>query len=61
MAFVKEMLDTKSKLEELGHEVKMYLKKKIYLLNATPEITSKEEILAMCPVVINGNLELIKQ
>jgi len=37
-----------------------YLGKKIYLLNPIPEVSYKEEILGMKPVVINNNfLELI--
>jgi len=33
--------------------------KKIYLLNPIPEVSYKEEILGMRPIVINGNLTLI--
>lgn len=36
------------------------LDKKIYLLNPIPEISYKDEILAMQPAVIEGNLNLIK-
>ena len=37
----------------------MHLKKKIYLLNSIPEISCKEEILGMKPVIINNNLSEI--
>lgn len=38
-----------------------YLKKPIYLLNPVPEeLTYAEEIKAMEPIILNGNLELIK-
>ena len=33
--------------------------KKIYLLNAIPEMNYREEILAMKPIVLGGNLNLI--
>lgn len=33
--------------------------KKIYLLNPIPEISCKEEVLGMRPIVCNGNLSLI--
>jgi len=33
--------------------------KKIYLLNPIPEISYKEEILGMRPIIINGDLNLI--
>ena len=37
------------------------LKKKIYLLNPIPEgVSWKEEIVAMQPVVLEGNLKLLK-
>ena len=42
---------------EIG--VAFYLKKKIFLLNQIPEMPYKEEILAMMPIVINGDLGLI--
>lgn len=42
---------------EMG--VAFWLKKKIYLLNSIPEISYREEILGMKPVVINGDLNLI--
>lgn len=37
-----------------------YFDKKIFLLNDVPEIEYKEEILVMKPIVINGNLDLVK-
>lgn len=37
-----------------------YLKKKIYLLNPIPEISYKEEIIGMCPEILNGVIENIK-
>jgi hypothetical protein len=37
------------------------LGKKIYLLNEIPEINYSDEIKAMKPVVINGNLDKIKE
>lgn len=36
-----------------------YLKKPIYLLNPIPEISYKEEILGMWPIVIDGDLKKI--
>ncbi len=36
------------------------LGKKIYLLEGVPEISYKDEILAMNPIVLNGRLESIK-
>jgi hypothetical protein len=36
------------------------LNKKIFLLNAIPEISYKDEIIAMKPVIISGNLTKIK-
>jgi hypothetical protein len=45
-------------LIEMG--VAFYLKKPIYLLNPIPEVSYKEEILGMKPVVLNGNLDSIK-
>ncbi len=36
------------------------LNKKIFFLNPIPEVSYKEEILAMQPVVLNGNLRKIK-
>ncbi|KKP94805.1 MAG: hypothetical protein UR99_C0036G0003 [Candidatus Moranbacteria bacterium GW2011_GWD2_36_12] len=35
------------------------LGKKIYLLQGIPEVTYKDEIMAMNPVVLNGNLDKI--
>jgi hypothetical protein len=43
---------------EMG--VAFYLDKPIYLLQPLPEISYKEEILAMFPIIINGNLTKIK-
>jgi len=37
----------------------MHLKKRIYLLNPIPEISCKEEILGMKPIIINNNLSKI--
>ena len=45
-------------LIEMG--LAFYLNKKIFLLNPIPEITYKEEILGMKPIVIEGDLEKIK-
>lgn len=42
---------------EIG--VAFYLKKKIFLLNQIPDISYKEELLAMMPIVINGDLSKI--
>jgi len=36
------------------------LDKKIFLLNEIPEVSFKDEIVAMNPVVLNGNLSLIQ-
>ena len=36
-----------------------HLNKKIYLLNSIPELSYKEELLGIKPIVINGNLNLI--
>jgi len=36
------------------------LGKKIYLLQGIPEVTYKDEIMAMSPIVLNGNLNDIK-
>jgi nucleoside 2-deoxyribosyltransferase len=36
------------------------LKKKIFLLNEIPNISYESEIVAMKPIVLNGNLDLIK-
>ena len=40
--------------------VAFFLKKKIYLLNEIPEISYKEEILGMKPIILNGDLNKIK-
>ena len=45
-------------LMEMG--IAFYLKKKIFLLNRIPELSYKEEILGMKPVVVNRDLSLIK-
>jgi len=45
-------------LMEMG--VALWLDKKIFLLNPIPEIGAKEEILAMKPIILNGNLEMIR-
>lgn len=45
-------------LIEMG--LALHLGKKIFLLNNIPEISYKEEILGMKPIVINGDLSLIK-
>ncbi len=37
----------------------LFLNKKIFLLNSIPEISYKEELLGMKPVVINGDLSKI--
>jgi hypothetical protein len=42
-------------LIEMG--LALWLNKKIYLLNEIPEIPSKEEILGMQPIMLNGKLE----
>lgn len=42
---------------EIG--VAFFLRKKIFLLNPIPEIPSREEILGMKPIVINGDLNKI--
>ncbi len=44
-------------LLEMG--LAFYLKKPIYLLNPIPEISYKEEILGMWPIVIDGDLKKI--
>ena len=44
-------------LMEMG--VAFYLKKPIYLLNQVPEISYKEEILGMKPILISGDLSKI--
>lgn len=46
-------------LIEIG--VAFYLKKPIYILNpVSSELSYKQEILGMKPILLNGNLELIK-
>jgi len=45
-------------LIEIG--IAFFLQKKIYLLNPIPEISYKEEILGMKPIIINGDLSKIK-
>lgn len=45
-------------LMEMG--LALHLNKAIYLLNEIPEINYKEEILGMKPILINGNINLIK-
>lgn len=45
-------------LMEMG--VALYLKKKIFLLNPIPEVSYKEEILAMQPTILNGEIKLIQ-
>jgi len=45
-------------LLEMG--LAFYHGKKIYLLNPIPEISYKEEILGMKPIIINGNFALIE-
>ena len=45
-------------LMEMG--LAFFLKKKIYLLNELPELSYKEEILAVKPIIINGELSKIK-
>lgn len=41
-------------LMEMG--LAFFLKKKIYLLNQVPELSYKEEILGLKPIIINGDL-----
>jgi nucleoside 2-deoxyribosyltransferase len=36
------------------------LDKKIFLLNEIPDVSYKDELLAMYPIIINGDLSLIK-
>lgn len=45
-------------LLEMG--IAFHLNKKIFLLNDIPEISYKEEILGMKPIIINDNLTEIK-
>jgi len=44
-------------LMEMG--LALFLKKKIYLLNETPELSYKEEILGVKPIILNGDLNKI--
>ena len=44
-------------LMEMG--LALHLNKRIYLLNPMPEISYKEEILGMKPIIINGDLSKI--
>lgn len=45
-------------LLEMG--LALYLRKKIYLLNSVPDISYREELLGMQPIVLSGDLSLIK-
>ena len=45
-------------LMEIG--LAFFLKKKIYLLNQIPELSYKEEILGVKPIILNGDLTKIK-
>ena len=45
-------------LMEMG--LAFFLKKKIYLLNEIPELSYKEEILGLKPILLGGNLSKIK-
>ncbi len=45
-------------LIEMG--VALYLKKKIFLLNPIPEMSYKEEILAMQPIILHHNFKLLQ-
>ncbi len=45
-------------LMEIG--LAFYLKKKIYLLNEIPELSYKEEILGVKPIIINNDLSKIE-
>ena len=47
-----------STLMEIG--LAFFLKKKIYLLNEIPELSYKEEILGVKPIILNGDLSKIK-
>jgi len=44
-------------LMEMG--LALFLKKKIYLLNEIPELSYKEEILGIKPIILNGDLNKI--
>jgi NTP pyrophosphatase (non-canonical NTP hydrolase) len=37
-----------------------YLNKRIFFLNPIPEVSYKDELIGIQPVIINGNLELLK-
>jgi len=43
---------------EMG--IAFYLKKMIYLINSIPQLTYETEIIAMKPIIINGDLTKIK-
>ena len=45
-------------LMEIG--LAFFLGKKIYLLNEIPEVSYKEELLGMKPIIINGDLNKIQ-
>lgn len=45
-------------LMEMG--LAFFLKKKIYLLNQIPELSYKEEILGVKPIILNGDLTKIQ-
>ena len=45
-------------LMEIG--LAFFLKKKIYFLNEIPELSYKEELLGMQPIIISGDLNRIK-
>ncbi len=45
-------------LIEMG--VAFYLNKSIYLLNEVPNIGSREEILGMCPFILEGDIMLLR-
>src|SRR3989339_804676 len=44
-------------LIEMG--IALYLDKPIYLLHTVPEIGSREEILGMMPILLNGDLQIL--
>ncbi|MDD5144926.1 MAG: hypothetical protein PHW72_02280 [Candidatus Pacebacteria bacterium] len=46
-------------LMEMG--LAFYLKKKIYILNEVPELSYKEEILGVKPLIINGDLSKLNE
>lgn len=45
-------------LVEMG--LALYLQRGIYLLNPVPNVSYKEEIFGMRPIILNGDLSLIK-